>query len=128
MNRKKMNAKNKLTSYRISCLLLIIFLISFSACIGIQKNFKGIEPSARPLTAKKYEILEPAEFQVSSFRLFWFFPVTPGLNIYETIDDTVSRKGGDNLIDMQVWHERQYWILGTIDIVHINGKIIKTLD
>jgi predicted membrane protein len=109
-------------------LMLFSLLFSLSACLGIQTHVKGIEPSAHPLTTGKYEIIEPVEFQVSRFKLFWFFPVTPDLKIYETIDETVNNKGGDNLIDMQIWHERQFWILGTVDIVHIKGKIIRTAD
>ncbi len=123
-----MNSDKLKICFMIPIIVLILSLINFSACIGIQKHFKELKPSAQPLTAKKYEIIEPVEFQASSFKLFWFFPVTPGINIDKTIDDTVSSKGGDNLIDMQVWHERQYWILGTVDIVHIRGKIIRILD
>jgi hypothetical protein len=113
---------------RIIGLMLILSLMTFTACLGIRTHVKGIEPSARPLSTGKYEVIEPVEFSVSSFKLLWIFPVTPDLKIHETIEETVNNKGGDNLIDMQVWHERQYWIVGTVDIVHVKGKIIRTAD
>ncbi|MFH0977566.1 MAG: hypothetical protein V1874_17440 [Spirochaetota bacterium] len=125
------NNKNIIKKYFLSgtaWLLLSYLLIFCPACIGINTHVKGIEPSAHPMANSKYEILEPVEFRISSFKLFWVIPVTPDLKIYETIDETVNNKGGDNLIEMQVWHERQYWILGSVDILHIKGKVIRTLD
>lgn len=109
-------------------IMLILSLVLFSACLGMRTHVKGIEPSARPLNTGKYEIIEPAEFAVSSFKLFWIFPVTPDLKIHETIEEAVNNRGGDNLIEMQVWHERQYWIVGIVDIIHVKGIVIRTAD
>jgi hypothetical protein len=124
----KIKNLKKYIAYRIVGVSFILFIIAFSSCLGIRTHVKGIEPTARPLSTGKYDIIEPVEFSISSFKLFWIIPVTPDLKIYETIDETVTNKGGDNLIDMQLWHERQYWILGTIDIIHVKGKIIRTAD
>ncbi len=124
----KKTAANNYLAIRIFYIILFLSLFAFSSCIGVHTHVKGIEPNGRPLSAGKYEIIGPAEFQISSFKLLWIFPVTPDMKIYETIDDTVTNKGGDNLIEMQLWHERQYWILGTVDIVHVKGKVIRSSD
>lgn len=118
-----LNIKNSIILF-----FLLVCISTLQACLGINTHVKGIEPSARPLTTEKYEVIGPAEFKVSSFKLLWFIPVTPCLKIHETIDENVSNKGGDNLIEMQLWHERQYWIVGTVDIVHVKGLVIRTLD
>jgi hypothetical protein len=128
MNLTKIKILNEQPVNRIIGIILILSLIIFPSCLGIRTHVKGIEPSARPLFTGKYQVIEPIEFTVSSFKLLWIFPVTPDLKIIETIDETVTNKGGDNLIEMQLWHERQYWILGTVDIMHIKGKIIRTED
>jgi hypothetical protein len=113
---------------RIEAILFALSLFAFSSCLGIRTHIKGIEPSARPLSTGKYEVIEPVEFSVSSFKLFWILQVTPDLKVQEIIEETANNKGGDNIIEMQLWHERQYWILGTIDIIHVKGKIIRTAD
>jgi hypothetical protein len=128
LSRIKTQILKKDTAKRIEAFLFAMSLFAFSACLGIRTHVKGIEPSARPLSTGKYEVIEPVEFSVSSFKLFWILPVTPDLKIHEVIEETANNKGGDNIIEMQLWHERQYWILGTIDIIHVKGKIIRTAD
>jgi hypothetical protein len=128
LNHTKTKKFREIPAKRITAVLLILSSFALSACLGIRTHVKGIEPSARPLSTGKYEIIEPAEFTISSFKLFWILPVTPDLKIHEIIEETVNNKGGDNLIEMQLWHERQYWILGTIDMIHVKGKIIRTAD
>ncbi len=128
LSRIKIKIIKRCFAKRIKALLLAFSIMAFSACLGIRTHVKGLEPSARPLFTGRYEIIEPVEFYISSFKLFWILRVTPELKIHEVIEETVNNKGGDNLIEMQLWHERQYWILGTIDIVHVKGKIIRTAD
>ena len=113
---------------RLYALVLCAFICSACACLGIQKHAKGIEPSFRPIVDERYEIVEPLELEVSSFRLFWLIPVTPEFKIKDSIMDAVRKKDGDNLIEMRIWFERQYWILGTVDILHINGVIVRYVE
>jgi len=51
--------------------------------------------------------------------------VTPLANFDRAISDAINQKNGDDLIDVSWYIERQYWIVGTINIIHIKGKVIK---
>jgi hypothetical protein len=106
---------------------LIFLILLSSGCVAIKTNLKGMEPYARPIPieAFDYNKIGDAEIMRSSFKLFWIFPVTPEPAINEAIDNTIIKTGGDNLIEMYTWHERQYWILGTVDIIHVKGSIIR---
>ncbi len=104
--------------------VMLIFLL-FPGCLSIKTHVKGVEPNARPISTGEYTIISSTELATSSFKLFWFIPVTPEPGINEAIDNIIIRSGGDNLIEVKVWHERQYWILGTVDIIRVNGIIIR---
>jgi hypothetical protein len=114
---------NRSGMYLIGLFLISIFL--FQGCVSIKRHAVGIEPSARPVINENYKIIKDAEVSDSSFKLLWIFPVTPEPKINEVIDKMIKDSGGDNLIDVKIWHERQYWASGTVDIIHVNGKIIR---
>ncbi len=129
LNKAKPDNCKFLNKYFQKIILPIVILsFFFQGCISVNSQFKGLEPSARPIpadTVKDYVKLSDAEIMRSSFRLFWFIPVTPQPNIIDAINDTIISKSGDNLIEMQTWHERQYWILGTVDIIRVKGIVIQ---
>ena len=107
-------------------LLSIIFciIISFTSCIT-TRHVAGYEPYVRPLKSAEYEIIGESESFTSNFNLLWFINVTPLANFDRAISDAINQKNGDEMIDITWWIERQYWIIGTINIIHIKGKIIK---
>lgn len=107
--------------------LLVFMLMMFSGCIT-RNHFRGMEPSVRPLKSPSYKVIEEAETMTSNFNLLWFFAVTPLPDYDKAIMKIVKEKGGDDLIDVRWWHERQDWILGTVNIIHIKGKVIKYIS
>ncbi len=96
----------------------------FAGCVT-SSHVRGIEPSVRPLQRTAYVVLGEAEARSSNFTLLWFFTVTPLPDIDRAVSVAVTAKGGDELIDVRWWLERQYWILGTVNVVHIKGKVIR---
>ncbi len=124
----KSNLENKLITDNFWNIVLILLclavLIFFQGC-SLRTHVKGLESNARPLENKEYKVIDIAEGQSSSFHLLWNFPVTLPADYNKAIDEAIDEKGGDNLIDVRYWHERQYWIVGTIDILHVKGKVIR---
>ena len=84
-----------------------------------------MEPQAYEIKKKNYEIVEHSNGQSSSFRLFWFIPVTDRADFNRAIDNAIHRKGGDNLINVRMWYEKQYWILGTVNVLTVEGDVIQ---
>ncbi|MBN2042114.1 MAG: hypothetical protein JW864_18915 [Spirochaetes bacterium] len=112
-------------------LLVTAFLLQFSAgCVSIKTHAVSIEPSAHPVpeTYSDYKKIEETELRDSSFTLFWFIPVTPEPDINQLIENRIISSGGDNIIEMKVWHERRIWILGTVNIIHVKGTIVRYND
>lgn len=107
---------------KIFCFIIITAL---SGCISGQTHVAGLEPQARTLEGTDYADLGAAEGESSSFHLFWFFPVTRPINYDQAVEDAVSSKGGDNLINVRFWIERQFWIMGTVHILHVRGNVIR---
>jgi hypothetical protein len=110
-------------------LVIFLSLLITAGCTIKQTRTVGIMPHAKPLkTDLLYEELEETKTLSSSFRLLWLFPVTVPPNFNEAIEEAINDQGGDNLIDVVLQHENQKWIVGTIDIYHVKGKVIRYLD
>jgi len=96
-----------------------------TGCIHVQTSARGIQPNAKPMQKDIYQELGPASGMNSGFRLLWFIPVTPCPYADKAVNDAIYSKGGDNLIEVRYWHERQYWLVGTVDIIHVEGVVIR---
>ncbi len=109
-----------------SIVLVLATAISlFSGCISSQIHPAGIEPSAKKIQSNEYEILGSGEGQSSSFNLFWLFPVTPRIDFEYAVNEAISEKGGDDLIDIRFWVEKTHWIVGTVKVLYIKGTVIR---
>ena len=106
----------------------IVLFISITSCLSIQNTVIDVKPFEKPMKGKNYKILGEAKGQSSSFSLLWFIPVTPRHTRKEAIEDAISEKGGDNLIEVRVWRERQIWLLGRVDVLYVKGKVIRYID
>ena len=100
-----------------------VFLLA--GCLSIKEIPGGIEPSARPLEYGRWEELKEAEAESSGFKLFWVLPVTAPADFSQAVDEAIGTEGGDNLINVRWHHERQVWILGTVEIIRVKGKVIR---
>lgn len=92
---------------------------------GLRRaNPAGLMPSLRPITGP-YKILGSAETRVSSFNLLWSVGVTGGPDFERAKRELVATKNGDDIIQVSWYLEREFWILGTVDILHITATVIQ---
>jgi hypothetical protein len=110
--------------YRLLITTILFFSCNLASCTTYT-HVVDLKPQAYPHQMQEYEVIEAVEGKSSSFTLFWVIPVTKKAAYSEAIDTMIKSKGGDNLIDVRLWHERQYWILGTVNIYHAKGTVIR---
>ncbi len=103
--------------------------MSTSGCIVYrQLHIGGMEPQVRPLQQKPYEVVGEAESKISNFNLLWAVTVTDRPDFDRALREMVSEKGGDDIIEVRWWRERQHWVLGSINILRIKGKVIRYIE
>lgn len=106
----------------------LLFLLSFfiiQSCT-MHTYLVGVDASAKLMDNQKYTIIaKNVVGQSSSFRLLWALLVTRPADYKEAIENAINENGGDNLINVQYTHERQNWILGTLDIYIVKGDVIR---
>ena len=111
---------------RFTAVIPVIILINLiTSCVYMKTQIKGIKDCAEPLESQQYDVLNFSSGKSSTFYLFWFIPVTPRINYNEAVDEAVLGGNGDNIIDVRLYEQKQIWILGTVDILYIEGKAIK---
>ncbi len=109
-------------------LVIVISLLSVGLCSGcLYKGVRvaGIESHAKVFEGNKYRILGDAEGSSSSFNLLWLLPVTPRIDYDRAVGEAVNSLRGDNLINVRTWFERQIWIIGMVEILHVKGTVIQ---
>ena len=103
---------------------LLLFCLLFTGCLSFAGHPAGISPAAFATQGRSYDILGDAEGYSSSFTLFWLFPFgRPSVD--DAIAEAVRSKGGDNLINVSIYKERDIYITGTVEAVRVTGKVIK---
>ena len=113
---------------RTMAVIAAIAASTLSGCIYTKIHAVGIQPSAQSRPAPLYETLGEAEGMSSSYTFLWALPVTPHITLDEAYNEAIRSKGGDNLIGMSIWREKQVWILGTIDTIRVKGTVIRTIN
>jgi len=107
----------------IACGILCTALVS--GCVYMHTVPSGLEPQARTAERGVYTVIGESESQSSSFNLLWVLPVTPRIDYDATVSRAIARLKGDDLIEVRTWIERQIWILGMVEILHVKGKVIR---
>jgi len=121
---KKRNSRNFL-SVLIRPIVASIFCLSIcSGCLYKGLRVAGLEPQAKTMESKKYRVLGEAEGTSSSFNLLWIIPVTPRIDYDKAVTDAINNLRGDNIINVRTWFERQVWIIGMVEILHVKGTVI----
>lgn len=113
---------------RAFLVLLSVMLITITGCISVSKNPVAIDASARPMENRTFEVGEEAKGVSSSFKLFWFIPVTKKASLDTAIDRALAPTGADNLVEMRAYQEREIWILGMIDLYRVEGVAVHYND
>lgn len=114
---------------RGSTTLLLISAVLATACSGNHAGLRraspgGLQPSLNPIS-RPYEILGSAETRVSAFNLLWSVGVTGAPDFDRARRELVAAKKGDDIIQVSWYLEREFWILGTIDILHVKATVIR---
>lgn len=106
---------------------ILSFALILTGCLYSKSHPAGIEPSAKFMESLDYEVIGDGEGSTSSFTLFSVIRVTPNLNYGEAVDEAIKSRGGDNLIESIFTRERRVYIIGTVDIIHVKGKVVRYL-
>jgi hypothetical protein len=111
--------------FPIAMIGLIACALIMTGCLYNRTRLTGISQQAKVIENRQYRILGVSEGTSSSFNLLWFIPVTPRMNYEKAVNDAVAGMRGDNIIEIKTWVERQVWIVGLIEILHVRGKVIQ---
>ena len=104
--------------------LVCAVLMSVTGCVRAYHQW-AYEPQVSPLQSSSYEVIGEAESKVSNFSLLWVWSVTEHPDYDRAIREMISEKGGDDVIDVSFWIEKQQWILGTVNVMHIRATVIR---
>ena len=112
---------------RIATLCLLVLLaVLMPGCIVYRGYHQwGYEPQVARLKTVRYEVLGHAESKVSNFTLLWVWSVTRDPDYDRAIREMISEKGGDDVIELSFWVDKQHWLLGTVTVMHIRGTVIR---
>lgn len=92
---------------------------------GLRKTQPGgLVPSLTAI-GKPYKILGSAEARVSTFNLLWSASVTAPPDFDRARRELIQAKSGDDVIQISWFLEKEYWLLGTVNILHLKGTVIK---
>ncbi|HQO03813.1 MAG TPA: hypothetical protein PLI62_16240 [Spirochaetota bacterium] len=105
--------------------LLLAMAVLPTGCLMKYTHPGGIMPSYHPMEDRAYEDAGWSTGETSSFHLLWAIPVTPALSLDRAVKEAIHAKGGDNMTDIRWWYATQHWIVGTVCVVHVKGKVIR---
>jgi hypothetical protein len=112
-----------------SCTSAVIGIIACAliatGCLYNRTRLTDISQQARVIENRQYRVLGVSEGTSSCFNLLWFIPVTPRTNYEKAVNDAVAGMRGDNIIEVRTWIERQVWIVGLVEILHVRGTVIQ---
>ncbi|HNW27439.1 MAG TPA: hypothetical protein PKN50_03085 [Spirochaetota bacterium] len=118
-------AGNKPWRRCIAVIAALLCLGMYSGCLYKGVRVTGLESHAKVMEGKTYHILGEAEGTSSSFNLLWILPVTPRIDYDRAVNEAINSLRGDNLINVRAWFERQVWIIGMVEILHVKGTVIQ---
>ena len=110
---------------RLFAVVIFLSQLFLFGCLSFSKHPAGMTAQASEIRGRQYEVLGDAEGVSSSFTFFWLLPLVPQATLDEAIDEAIRSKGGDNLIDISYYKERDVYITGTVDLIRVRGKVIK---
>jgi hypothetical protein len=121
-----MPVKRKLrnSSLRAAACLAACAIVA-TGCLYNRTRLTDISPQAKIIESGHYRVLGVSEGTSSSFNLLWFIPVTPRIDYDRAVNEAVAGMRGDNIIEVKTWIERQVWIVGLVEILHVRGTVIQ---
>ena len=111
----------------ITISIIIVSQLFLSSCFYSKITPMSVMSSSHAITSE-YEVLGEAEGFSSEFKLLWIIPVTSRMSIEDALDDAIRSKGGNAIIEVTAQSENEKWIVGTIDSIRIQGKVIRFIN
>ena len=109
---------------KIKLIIIVILLSFFNSCFYSRVKSISVSSTSQEITSE-YEIIGEAEGFSSEFRLLWVIPVTPRMSLEDAVNEAIRSKGGNAMIEMTAKSEKQRWIVGSIDGIRVQGKVIR---
>ena len=110
---------------KLVCASLILLAACSGNHVGLRKTAPGgLVPSLTNLD-RPYTILGTAETRVSTFQLLWLANVSGPPDFERARRELTQQQKGDDVIQVSWYLEKEYWILGTVNILHIKGTVVK---
>jgi hypothetical protein len=119
VKRKLRNSGMRAAACAAACAILA------TGCLYNRTRLTDISPQAKVIESGRYRVLGVSEGTSSSFNLLWFIPVTPRIDYDRAVNEAVAGMRGDNIIEVKTWIERQVWIVGLVEILHVRGTVIQ---
>lgn len=110
--------------YLLVALACAVTVALLCGCLAKYSRPGGVRPSYLAMRDGAYDIQGEVSGESSSFNLLWLIPVTPEISFDAAMQDAIRSKGGDNLIDVRWEWEQQHWIVGTVTVLTVRGKVI----
>ena len=122
MNRTMKDAR------RLFVLAIVLSAFAFqSGCLYLKNHPGGVFPQAKETGSMKYETIGDAEGTSSEFILMWIARVTPEISFDDAVNEAIRSKGGDNLVNVTSWREKKVYMVGTVNVIHVKGTVIRYL-
>lgn len=121
--------KQNMTKVRnLFVFVMILSAFAFqSGCLYLKNHPGGIFPQAKESGSLEYDVIGEAEGTSSEFILMWVARVTPEISFDDAVNEAIRSKGGDNLINVTSWREKKVYMVGTVNVIHVNGTVIRYL-
>ena len=112
-------------SRTIAVIVFINCALMATGCLYNRTRLTDLSPQARIIENRQYRVLGVSEGTSSCFNLLWFIPVMPRTNYEKAVNNAVASMRGDNIIEVSTWIERQVWLVGLVEILHVRGTVIQ---
>jgi hypothetical protein len=116
--------KTKAGAFFVFVMVLSAFAFQ-SGCLYLKNHPGGIFPQAKETGSLEYEEVGEAEGTSSEFILMWVARVTPEISFDDAVTEAIRNKGGDNLINITSWREKNVYMVGTVNVIHVKGTVIR---
>gem|GEM_PF-6823401 len=80
------------------------------------------------MKSMEYQTKKPVELKASSFDLFWVWTVTPPADLNRAFDVAMAEHEADNFIQVSWVVEKQFWLVGRVNILRVNAIPIQYME
>ena len=105
--------------------LVVLSVMVLTLTAGCVNRPGGIAASTTPLNNQEYQVLGNVEGTDTHFALLGILPLTGANTTQEAVEDALTSKGADALLDVTVDFHWEYWILFSRSVTAVQGNAIR---